>query len=60
MERDMRKLDFEPQMFDAILFWGSLGHVHTEDILPMFKKAYVSFKCELNFLLLIYSMPQFD
>ena len=56
----MRKLDFEPQMFDAILFWGSLGHVNTEDILPMFKKVYVSFKCKLNFLLLCYSMPQFD
>ena len=42
----MRKLDFEPQSFDAILFWGSLVHVNAEDCLPMFRKAYVSFYCE--------------
>ncbi|XP_062500584.1 uncharacterized protein LOC134177820 [Corticium candelabrum] len=40
MEKDMRKLDFEPQSFDAILFWGSLVHVNAEDYLPMFRKAY--------------------
>ena len=46
MERHMRKLDFEPQSFDAISFRGSFVYVNPEDYLPMFRKDYVSINCE--------------
>ena len=41
MQRDMRNLDFPPQSFDAILFWGSIVHVNIDDCRSVLRRAYV-------------------